>query len=403
MAIVVTATLFILGMVFKKSKSIYTAEFIWMWILLGFCNNNDRPDLMNYQYAYNKIKIYGMTVDDCEIGYAVLGKILNMLGLDFQQAVSIMMLLFLSLIAIAIAKYTKSIAMVSSLFMIYPLFMSGIQIRNSIAMAIIVFSIQYLVSDKKYSLIKYCACVLFAMSFHSTALIYFSLILVRFIKKENIKYIAIIMAFLIAVVSRMDISVLRSIFGAGRYESKFFSHTNTLGEFVIAILWQITMTMLIMLLHIKVKKIQKFVNCDNRLNALNEIIVKINVVLILLLSLYYIDFSTERLYRNIMVLNFVYIANSMEITKLKKEINIIVCYIAMGVWYLLTCFVFEGIYANNWNTYVSGYLMENDMILHWNKYILLWLFFGGILVFQFILEKKKVHFVLYKKRKILRE
>lgn len=399
MTIAITVIFFLLGMMFKKSKSIYVAEFIWMWILLSFCTNFDRPDFMNYQYAYYRIEKYGMAVDDCEIGYAILCKILNILGLEFQQAVVIMMLLFLGIIAVSIPKYTQSVAMVSSLFMVYPLFMSGIQIRNSIAMAIIVFAVRYLVSEKKYSLIKYSLCVVVAMSFHSTALIYFSLILVRFIKKENIKYLSVVLAVFIAFVSRMDISVLRSIFGEGRYEAKFFSHTNTFQEFLMALAWQITAIIVITLLHTKIKETQNFVEDNIWLEQIQEIIVRINIALIVILPLYYVDFSTERLYRNIMVLNFVYIANSIEIVKDKKETNIIFCYMAMGIWYLLTCVFFEVIYANNWNTYVSGYLMENDMILHWGNYILMWMFLGGTVISQVILEKKKVHFVLHKKRK----
>lgn len=404
MALVITGILFCLGMVFRNSKTIYTIEFVWMWILLSFCNNTNRPDFMNYLHGYNRYSSGNdIVVKNSEVGYKVLCKLLNELGLNFNQALMVMIFIVLFLLSISIKKYTESIAMVSSLFMLYPLFMHGIQVRNAIAMSIIVFGFRYLFEEKKTSLIKYGVCVIVAVLFHSTAIIYFLLILTKLINKKNLKYWVMIFVCLVAVASRIDLSILRSIFGGERYEAKFFIGNNTILETALMILWQLAGTILLILLYFRVKNTEEYLNSCHLIQAINENIIRINMILLAILPLYYLDASTERLYRNILVLNFVLVANCIQITGIKREINFVIHYVGLVGWYLFSFVCYEVVYHNRWEYFLKGYFMENDMILHWENHILLWLFLVGIVVSKVILEKKKVHFVSYKKKNLLRE
>lgn len=400
MALVITGILFCLGMIFRKSKTIYTIEFIWMWILLSFCNNINRPDYKNYLRCYD---LYSngedIVVDSSEIGIKILYKLFNEVGLSFIQALVVLMFIVLFLISISIIKYTESIAAVSSLFMLYPLFLHGIQIGNAIAMSIIVFGFRYLLEEKKASLVKYGVCVIVAVLFHSTAIIYFLFILIKFINKKNLKYWVVLFICLVAVASRIDLSILRSIFGEGRYEAKFFIGNNTILETTMMILWQMVGTILLVLLYFRVKNTKEYLKSCHAIQVINENIVRINMVLLAILPLYYLDASTERLFRNIVVLNFVFVANCIQMVGIRREFNFVIYYAGLLGWYSFTVVFYEAIYNNRWESFLKGYFMENDMILHWDKHILLWLFLIGLVGSQAILEKKKVHFVLHKKRK----
>lgn len=397
MALIITGILFVLGMIFKKSKSIYKIEWVWIWVLLSFCNNTDRPDYQNYVKGYYKFgNEQGISMKNSEIGYKLLSKLLYHINLDFEQALAVMMLIVIVLLAVSIPKYTELISFVSSLFMLYPLVMSAIQIRNTFVMAIIVFGVRFLLEGKKWSFVKFGICVAIATTFQTTAIIYLVLLLIPFVSRKNIKYFAVVFLGLMFFLPKIDIPLLRSLFGEGRYEAKIFWVKNTATEMIFAGGWQLSCVLLLVFLQYIVQKNIKEIQEDQYYFRVNDTFIKINIILLMIIPLYQIDFSTERLFRNTIILNYIMVGNTMQFLKGKEKKAQIVTLGSLFLWYIFSTVFFGGVYADNWNTTTYGYLWENDVLQNPSNYILGWFLFITWGIGVFIFEIKNVRIVVKK-------
>lgn len=140
--------------------------FIIMWILFAFSTGN--ADYSVYRMNYESI-----SNDFHDVGYNLLVLVFNYLGFSYQAFLAFFSLLGLLLIANTILKFSAQPTKVLLLYCIFPFFFDIVQIRNFIAMAIVLYAIRYLLVFSRKNFIKYCACILIAYSFHTVALFYF--------------------------------------------------------------------------------------------------------------------------------------------------------------------------------------------------------------------------------------
>lgn len=371
--------LFILGMLTKKSKIIYYLQFFWIWIILSFCENMFRPDYQNYLRAFERYGTQKFEIINSEIGYAFTNKVLYAMGFDFNTANMIYVTFILILLFTTIPRYTKYITIPSSLYMLFPVFLNGIQIRSSISAAILIWSLKYLEDDDIVSTLKYVLCIIIATTFHSTSFIYLLLVFAKYWNTIRIRRLMILLVLSIMGLINIAAPWLRIIFGDQRYENKFLVGNNTRLETLMMCGWQFTLFIIILLMYNKKKK--KYI-----VESQDTLILRINLLMLAILPLYYLDFSTERLIRGLMVINFCYAANFSEQLGIKcgKKAGMLEK-ILFASWFGISCIYFEGLHSHRLQNVVMVYLNENQVFNQPMNYIFL-LFaiaFIGIVLFVF--------------------
>ncbi len=388
MSIIITISLFIIGMISKRSKCIYFLQFCWMWILMSFCENIYRFDYQNYLMKFYNSGINQITIINSEFGYTLLNKFFYMIGMNFEQTNMIFNLFILSLIAYSIPKYTTYITVPSSLYLIYPLFINGVQIRNSLSSAIIIFSIQFLLESDLKSTIKFIVCVLLATTLHTTSIVYVLLVVAKYFNISKIRKITAVLMFSIYIIQQVFSFWLQILFGEQRYIEKF-AIKNTISETLFMIVWQLSL--LISIILIKRKKNKSFLYNSNANNRYDELVIKVNVLMLIIMPLYYLDFSVERLVRNLLVINFIYFAEFLKAIDKENKNNFsrIETSIFLG-WFMGSAFIFEGWYADHWKNTVLSYLNQNMIVNHTMNYILMLIVIATISVFLYVLDVKKV-------------
>lgn len=334
---------------------------MWMWMQLAFCTDILRPDYENYVVMYYNSHYKGL-----EVGYYLINNFLLYLNLDFDTANAVLMFITLNFIAIIIPKYTNNFNTVAALFMLYPLFISGIQIRFFIAGTIVLYGFKYLLTDKKIDVFKYMICCIIATTFHSSAIFYFLFIIPARIQGQKLIRISILLAISIYGALYALSGFLEVVFGSDRFADKVYNSDNTILQVVMAGMWQISIVIIMYLLKMILQKKYKYF----QLSISDNLIYNISIFSIIIIPLYHSDFSMERLVRNLLPLQFSFFMNLLWIRKNSMDfLWIKICFIS---WFVLTYLIFNVVYFDRWNIITSKYLNCNDVIDNpQNHYILL--------------------------------
>lgn len=174
-------------------------------IIVIFAGNNSTGDQLNYSYAYTS----GNSVY-FEIGYATLCRIFNALGFEYFQ---FKLILILVLCALVIYSYRCfDIALFPIPILIWTLtsfFYEAEQSRFFMAMLIVICGLPLLLKTKIEwkNVLIYCAVVLLACLFHTSAIVYLLFALIPFMKKfDKIRLVVLFLIFLTFAI--MLISIL---------------------------------------------------------------------------------------------------------------------------------------------------------------------------------------------------
>lgn len=356
----ITVVIFALGFVYKKSKTVYFLQFLWMWIVLCLCNDFSRVDYQNYVRAFERHGTSPFIISNTEFGYFLTDKILYRLGCSFEMANLVYVTFVLFILFVIILKYVNYINIPASLFMFFPLLINGIQIRNALSAAIITWGLQYLFSDNNKDVVKYLLCVLCAMLFHVTSIFYLSFILVKFIRNYK-TWLLIMSGVAIGALSLFNIlrNFLSLLAGAARFSSKF-STANSLLECAVAAVW---ILFLLFILYGMNKLILQSESVKKEMYIGNYLL-SFNIISIILIPMFYLDFSFERLFRNWIIYVFCFIAFFMEH---RKEIKSLMYYFYMVCfvgWFMYSVVIFECILGDRINVIIKVYLENNNLFDH---------------------------------------
>ncbi|PKM90622.1 MAG: hypothetical protein CVU85_00245 [Firmicutes bacterium HGW-Firmicutes-10] len=304
----------------RKSKLFSLYIFIFFVIIFGLNNHHlgysdyYNMDFENYYTAYlssaNQISPRNM-----EIGFKIVMYISNLLGLSLNSFRFIIGLFGFSLIFITIKKYSSYPNYVLSLYLIYPFINDVIQIRNFIAASIVIFSIRYLLEDKKGNLLKYALFVFLASLFHISSLFYLVLILVKYLKTRHfLNLILIVLPTLIILAYTSFYPFLVSRITSNQKVLMYLSRRTTWGLIIV----YGTIFMMFGVHYILNREAKKSLIGENKLRpgidegslvdkmTFYDILLRINTLILLLsLPLLIYDFNYIRLYRNILPLNYI--------------------------------------------------------------------------------------------------
>lgn len=165
-----------------------------MWIL--FFGNYQNPDYDNYSRSY----LYVETGSD--FGYFFIKNIFLSLGLNYHIFLSIFTLIGMLLINCTVRRFAENTSYIYALYFIYPFLLDVVQLRNFMAMAIFIFAIPFLLSQKKTDYIKYIILILLASTFQMTAIVYLPIIFVnKFKTNKLIRKMFVFLVLLIIILS----------------------------------------------------------------------------------------------------------------------------------------------------------------------------------------------------------
>lgn len=177
--ILICLTSVIIGFYYNKSKIGYIS-IISIFLLLMLITK-DSYDISNYRRAYDEHIFHSK-----EWLFDWIRQLSWKHGLSFDSFRSIWVFFTVIILYKGIKKYSEYASLVATYFLIIPFLMGFItQMRNSLAGAIIIYALPFLLSDKKNDCLKYIVCVIVASLIHIMSLIYLVLLIPRVI---NINY-----------------------------------------------------------------------------------------------------------------------------------------------------------------------------------------------------------------------
>lgn len=339
----------VLVIVKKRSKIISLFSFIISFVM--FAGNDSNPDYVVYQWAYNQHNIEGF-----EPGFKFLVSVSQGLALNYQEMLMVIQVISLIMIWICIRNITPNVNAFWAIYFFAQQFIDVIQWRNYIASILLLCAITLLYRNKRLLSLLF---TIFASSFHITFSIFIIFVLFNIIRKNSSKirikdsYIIVISAIIVIYVigyivnmfsgNAISPTMMTQILGMdNRYQS--YSGSTRFGSIIPFIMYIFdTYT----ILWISKSKLQ----LDKKLTT---IIVDLNLFVGIFTPLLLIDINFYRIFRDINILNFVFLAYALDKNKAinKTYVKQMTMFFLMGsLWRVMTllqgAIIFSSIYDNN--------------------------------------------------------
>lgn len=283
----------------KHSKIIFNLTFIFIWIL--YFGNNDNPDLINYESIYNGNDL------NIEKGFKFIIQLSKHFNIDFKLFICIISLICLFLIFSTVSKFTTNINYVIALYIIYPFVFDVIQLRNFIAMSIIIFSIRFLFKNDIKNKIYYVICVCLAASIHKLMLVYIIFLFINLKNKNRlIKVMIVFTMFFCALIflNGNAISFLNKVMPLS--EEKYNYYFSNKLRYGFLIYWSFSLLYLL-LVYISRKRVKyNWGSTEKYSDSLRfvDLVFWINVLSVTFFPLYMLNIDFYRLFRNLSILNY---------------------------------------------------------------------------------------------------
>ena len=315
-------------------------------LLVGLNYNN--PDYLNYELAFNNA--YGrLTEFDLfnvlDIGTKSILLVGNEIGInnygDFRLIYSIILFF---IFGITIRKTCKYGAICLTLYMVSYIFLDEVQFRNFSSFVILLpFLIYYIKNQNKKGLIIFLIGDFLAFTLHFSAVFYllFGLTIVKS-KSLKITYIAIAILF-IGAISAIE-SNIAMIDHTSHYEAPSIVGGVVSCFLLVCNYWFINYINNNYLL--KKKDV-----CSLSIYKYFHIIVQINLLLLILCPVIFINATILRILRFISIVNIIFILNLATDHNKRKISNKLICYsliysLIIGYWFNRSTGVYESIFNN---------------------------------------------------------
>lgn len=299
----------------KKSNILASLHIAYIWVICVF--SYDVVDYENYSNSYTMLSVGKMKLSDTlEPGYYFLGKIVSMMGFDYQFLRGIMFTLIILLLIASAKKMKANLNYLCVVYSIYPLFMEMIQIRNAFAMAILTFGICFFLYEGKKK--WYLLTVLFASCFHISFLIYLMFLIDGNIMKKKyfreffvITIISVSVLFYIGGKKVPYLNMIVSLFDNSDKVNMWLSSSGNFGFMAYGFL----IVMAILITYIA------SVNIFN--SSFSNFMYRINLLSLVFIPLLMLASTFARLAFNLCFLNYISWQESMEFGKDNYRIGII--------------------------------------------------------------------------------
>lgn len=233
------------------------------------------------------------------------------------------------------SKYNQYVALAYAFAFIFPLGSFNGQIRNGISVVIVLFAILYLIkSNSKYSYANYFILILIASLIHKSSL-FFLLVILAKIKFKREQYIAATLMAVIFIFIAYPTGLLYSVASLVTNDYRVLQWLEPVRKNGMRYVLILTAEELagIFLTHLSKRIISStgdISNDDSKKNISvltaheSDIILKINYLLLPLIPLYNITNAFFRLYKYVMIINYIPICQAIYTGKRKRYLLILV-------------------------------------------------------------------------------
>lgn len=262
------------------------------------------PDYQNYYNIYSEIGLEGIqSVNGVETGFKILCLLFYNLGFSYLQFYMILMMISLILLYETVFYYTKIRSIVFIFYIIFPFCLDIVQIRNLLAGAIVVFSIKFLSNSfKKGGLFYYLILNALAISIHFTAAYYFLFLLAKFVNKKNLLKFVVMITVLVV----FSLSKINELLNSSEFTTKYLAYTGNQIKLsgVVAVIFLISCSTFCLYF-----MTQENLGQPEHDDRDFEFLFKVNMLMLPLIVVFFINIDIFRLFRNLIILNncvFVY-------------------------------------------------------------------------------------------------
>jgi hypothetical protein len=354
------ATLYILVMNFlnsiaRSNKIVFYSTILFMILLFGGIYNC--ADNEAYQALFDYARAHGFHVyASTEVGFSFLVFIVGKFGLSYKIFRTLIPLIGLFLIQKTVFDFTKKYSLVFLLYFVYPFMLDVIQIQNFLAGSIVVYSIRFLTLDIKNGDLKYFIGILIAVSIHYMAVFFLPFV---FIKKYSIRELVRVILIFVPVIciitsTQLIPNLVRRIVGDEMMYNLNSYFQRAHWGFIL--LWgrQLAGFALVYLSYLIVKNEDEL----DEWNKFNEIIVKLNLYLIIIcFPLVMFNGNFLRLYRIILILNYVVISQVYYLNTRKGTVFILLTLAVITLYFGLDILT-----SSNINSVLIPFFLSNSFL-----------------------------------------
>lgn len=338
--------LIILGLLLPKSKSVTFIIIAWIIILTSF--NNGGADwnvhLNIFKDSYFSLSAISNGFFNSGL-FILLYGLFKSIGFSFYSTNFIINFICIMLLYKIISKKTKNVNIVLVFLIIYPLVEIIIQKRNFVSSIFVLLGFCELFNnEKKYSKLLGFFYLLVASLLHQATFIYFLFAVFFLLNDKVIDKILMVIIPLSFLITPFLPKILGIFFSSSKIQLYFYQLKVSNLSFVCSCAIHILFIIFLVLFN------------KNSNDQLSNKVIKLNKISLLLLPFYYYQSAFIRLFRNLLILNYICFANNIEKIKYKRYFGIFLAFII----FLLLVFVFYYIVSGLGFYNLVARLFENN-------------------------------------------
>ena len=334
----------------EKKKSISIQAITLLFVCLIFVGSRNTLDLDNYieMYETDLESIRGL-----QFYYWGLMNVCIDLGLSFYQFRFVLSAIALTLLFIFIRKASYNPHLVLLIYLLYPIFMDDIQIRNFVATSFLYIGIYYALEEKRNWKIYLSISILLATFNHVLFLVYFVFLLSINNKRKLYYYIAFFFLLTIFLVLNKDrlglLYTIMTFVDSGRADT-YAEASTRYGALLFVIYQAITLA-----LYRKLISLFRYQSFPDKIIRTANILFRLNVLISVCLPLIVIDFNFYRLMRSMFIVNVICFSNTLFFANKRRNILL---YIALYFYLWVNVDLFA---ANNFEERVIPIFQYNTL------------------------------------------
>lgn len=356
-------------MAFMRPKSISIHFILLLAIFLFFAFSYDNGDRLAYEYEFETI--HSSTPSSYEILYIALMKFGALFCDTFQQYRCFQSILVLFIIDYVITRYSKAPNVVLACYLIFSALFDATLMRHIVAMSVSLYGVFILLKAHSFRDYIFVALVFIACGLlHSSYWLLLAFIPLRLLLKAHpiITIITVVIGYIIAIQYQSTIFYLFGLFiiregVIDKYMTgEYANSTGALYDFVKYIF-----IISPCFLHIFYKKkLEPSIISNNdkqwRVSLLQDNIVIVNLMFSIILIPQFFAVNYFRLYRVLIVINYIYMSNLYYLSSKKRNHIISLVMLAYSFTLLLLLLFFE---SENTLTDVWNMHFETNSVFKW--------------------------------------
>ena len=314
LSLIISILLFMYAFFRKESKIAYTLLFIWMFILFAF--NYMNADYMMYERQYIRYGI-GEQFYGVEILWQFLCKFFYNMHLPYSIFLIFYSSICMFLLNKSLTKFSKYKSLALSCFFAFPFFLEVVQIRDFMAICIVIFGLQFLYNDQdSHGTLKYILCCFIATGFHYISLFYLFLIIVKKFDLKKLCFFIIPIVMFLTVIAKSNIllSIISHFIPISKFEAYFVSGNwqVSLAITLLSICLQLFVIVVLSITLNYYKKRPLTLELEKKIQFL-KFVLKCNLVLLLAVPIYFYTFEFTRVFRGLLLLDYIAITNFFDL------------------------------------------------------------------------------------------